>query len=127
MGGRGTIIYGSEGSVFVDRNKHKIFDRNGKLTAHFDSNSNEAGNKLGGGGDTSSKHIANFVNTIRGTEKLAAPIDDAAVSMAMVHYANVAYRINNGFDIDNKTGKMLNAEAEKLWGRDYEKGWEPKL
>ncbi|MCF8358964.1 MAG: Gfo/Idh/MocA family oxidoreductase [Prolixibacteraceae bacterium] len=126
-GGRGTIIYGSEGSVFVDRNKHKIFDRNGKLTAHYDSNSNESGNALGGGGDTSSKHIANFVNAIRGKEKLTAPIDDAAVSMAMVHYTNVAYRINNGFDIDSKTGKMLNAEAEKLWGRDYEKGWEPKL
>jgi predicted dehydrogenase len=126
-GGRGTIIYGSEGSVFIDRNKHKIFDRNGKLTAHFDSNSNESGNTLGGGGDTSSKHIANFINTIRGTEKLAAPIDDAAVSMAMVHYANVAYRINNAFDIDSKTGKMLNAEAEKLWGRNYEKGWKPKL
>ena len=43
--------------------------------------------------------------------------------MAMVHYANVAYRINKGFDIDS-SGKMLDVDAMKLWSRDYEKGWE---
>lgn len=58
---------------------------------------------------------------------LKAPIDDASISMAMVHYGNVAYRINRGFDINPQTGKMLNKKAMKLWGRKYAKGWEPKL
>ena len=45
--------------------------------------------------------------------------------MAMVHYANIAYRINNGYDIDDKTGTMFNREAMALWSRNYEAGWEP--
>ena len=68
-----------------------------------------------------------YLTQIRGKTKLTAPIDDASKSMAMVHYANIAYKINNGFDIDDKTGMTYNREAMKLWSRTYEPGWEPKL
>ncbi|WP_430934639.1 Gfo/Idh/MocA family protein [Saccharicrinis sp. 156] len=124
--GRGTIIYGSEGSVFVNRNKYIVYDRAGKIVKQFDSETKESGIGLGGGGTTSSNHAVNFFNTIRGKEKLTAPIDDASVSMSMVHYANVAYRINRGFDIDSK-GKMLDKRAMELWAREYQPGWEIKL
>ncbi|MFV9551371.1 Gfo/Idh/MocA family oxidoreductase [Algibacter sp. PT7-4] len=123
--GRGTVIYGTEGSVFVNRNKYILYDRKGKLVKELDSASQEAGTALGGGGDTSTKHVQNMFDTIRGKTKLNAPIDDASKSMAMVHYANISYRINKGFDIDDKTGKMYNREAMKLWSRTYESGWEP--
>lgn len=126
-GGRGTIIYGSEGSVFVDRGRYMIYDRKGELIKDNESASQEAGTALGGGGDTSTLHVENFFNTIRGKESLKAPIADAAISMAMVHYSNVAYRIDSGFDIDPKNGKMLSKDAMKLWSRDYEPGWEPKI
>ncbi len=126
-GGRGTIIYGSEGSVFVDRGSYIIYDRSGKLMKESTSASNEAGIALGGGGDTTTQHIENFFGTIRGKDKLLAPIADASISMAMVHYCNVAYRINSGYDIDPDTGKMKNDMAMKLWGRTYEPGWEPVI
>jgi len=126
-GGRGTIIYGSEGSVFVDRNKYIIYDLKGDMVTNNESAEEEAGTALGGGGSTSTMHVENFFNSIRGKEKLMAPIADAAVSMAMVHYSNVAYRINSGFDIDPNSGKMLHKDAMKLWGRDYEPGWEPVI
>jgi len=125
--GRGTIIYGTEGSVFVNRNKYILYDRKGKVLQEYDSKSKEAGNALGGGGDTSTKHVQNLFDTIRGKSKLAAPIDDASISMAMVHYANIAFRINNGFDIDVKTGKIYDREAMKLWSRTYEPGWGLKV
>ncbi len=124
--GRGTIIYGTEGSVFINRNKYIVYDRRGKVVRDYDSELKESGVALGGGGEASFKHVHNFFNTIRGTEKLSAPIDDAAVSMSMVHYANVAYRINQGFEI-GKNGRMYNNEAMKLWSREYQPGWEPKL
>ncbi|KAA5824810.1 twin-arginine translocation signal domain-containing protein [Algibacter amylolyticus] len=123
--GRGTVIYGTEGSVFVDRGKYMLYDRRGKLVKEYNSSSNEAGTALGGGGDTTTKHVINLFDTIRGKAKLTAPIDDASISMAMVHYANIAYRINSGFDIDNQTGMMYNREAMKLWSRTYEAGWDP--
>ncbi|MEN8764786.1 MAG: Gfo/Idh/MocA family oxidoreductase [Wenyingzhuangia sp.] len=125
--GRGVIIYGTEGSVFIDRGKYMLYDRRGKLVKEYNSSSNEAGTALGGGGDMSTRHVQNLFETIRGKAKLTAPIDDASKSMAMVHYANIAYRINRGFDVDDKTGIMYNRDAMKLWTREYAPGWDPKF
>jgi len=124
---RGTVIYGTEGTVFVNRDKYMLYNRQGELIRERESTTYEAGNALGGGGDMSTKHIQNFFDGVRGKAELNAPIDDASISVAMVHYANIAYRINSGFDIDDKTGYMFNKEAMDLWHRTYEPGWEPKL
>jgi predicted dehydrogenase len=126
-GGRGTIIYGSEGSVFVDRGKYILYDRTGKKIKDSKSASNEAGTALGGGGDMSTAHVVNFFNTIRGKDKLNSHIAEGVISQAMVHYANIAYRIDRGFDIDDASGKMYDRDAMKLWGRTYEPGWEPTI
>lgn len=125
--GRGTIIYGSEGSVFVDRGGYKLFDRSGKLVKDSSAETAEAGTALGGGGDLTTGHMINFFDAIRGKSALNAPIDDASVSMAMVHYANIAYRTGKGFDIDENTGRIYDRDAMKLWSRYYEKGWKPEL
>lgn len=126
-GGRGTIIYGSEGSVFVDRGKYIMYDRNGKVVKDSKSDSNEAGTALGGGGDMSTTHVVNFFNTIRGKDKLNSHIAEGVISQAMVHFSNVAYRIGKGFDIDDSTGRMYDRDAMKLWSREYAPGWEPTV
>ncbi len=127
LGGRGTIIFGSDGTVFVDRGRYILYDRSGKIVREHDSGSSEAGTALGGGGDASTAHVVNWFEGIRGKEKLHSHIDVGAVSQTMVHYANVAYRIGHGFDIDNKSGIMYDREAMKLWGRDYDPNWAPKI
>ncbi|HCE58765.1 MAG TPA: dehydrogenase [Prolixibacteraceae bacterium] len=127
MGDRGTIIFGSEGTVFVDRGKYVLYDRAGKIVKESKGTSNEAGTALGGGGDMTTGHVINFFDTIRGKAKLTAPIDDASISMAMVHYSNIAYRAGKGFDVDDKTGLIYDRDAMKFWGRKYEPGWEPTL
>jgi predicted dehydrogenase len=126
-GGRGTIVYGSEGSVFIDRGKYILFDRGGKKIKDNKSDSNEAGTALGGGGDMTTTHVENWFDTIRGKGKLNSHIAEGVISQAMVHYSNVAYRVGHGFDIDDASGRMFDREAMKLWGREYEPGWEPKL
>jgi hypothetical protein len=35
--------------------------------------------------------------------------------------------IGCGFDVDSKTGIMYDRDAMKLWKREYEQGWEPKI
>ncbi|WP_372648450.1 Gfo/Idh/MocA family protein [Draconibacterium sp.] len=127
LGGRGTIIYGSEGTVFVDRGKYIVYDRNGKIVKDSVTGSQEAGTALGGGGDTSTAHVQNWFSAIRGKGKLNSHIMEGAISQTMVHYSNVAYRIGHGFDICDKTGIMYDRDAMKLWGREYDKNWEPKL
>lgn len=124
---RGTIIFGSEGSVFVNRSLYILYDRAGKVIKNSESTSNEAGTALGGGGSMSTAHVENFFQTIRGKGQLTAPIEDGAISQSMVHYSNIAYRIGKGFDIDDVSGKMYDRDAMKLWGREYEPGWEPRI
>jgi predicted dehydrogenase len=123
--GRGTIVYGTEGTVFMDRGGYKIYDRGGKLVKDSKSESNESGTALGGGGDMSTRHAVNFFETIRGKETLTSPIDIGATSQIMTHYANIAYRINEGFNVNTETRKMENEKAMKLWSREYENGWKP--
>jgi len=126
-GGRGTIIFGSEGSVFVDRNHYKLFNRSGKLIEEVSSSGNEGGIALGGGGNMSTQHVMNFFDTIRGKATSNAPIDDANISMAMVHYANVSSRINENFKVNDRNGKMLNDNAMKLWNKPYEPSWKNRF
>lgn len=126
-GERGTIIYGTEGTIWVDRGMYSVYDRAGKMIKDYKSANQESGNALGGGGDTTTQHAKNFFNAVRGTEQVNSPISEGVISQAMTHYANVAYRIGHGFDIDTKTGKMFDRDAMKLWKREYEAGWEPKL
>lgn len=126
-GDRGTIIYGSEGTVFVDRGKYILYDRRGKKIKDNKSASNEAGTALGGGGDMTTGHVVNWFDSIRGKGKLNSHIAEGAISQAMVHYSNIAYRIGRGFDIDDQTGRMYDRDAMKLWGRDYAPGWEPTV
>jgi hypothetical protein len=75
----------------------------------------------------STRHVVNFFDAVRGKAALTAPIDDGVVTMAMVHYCNIAYRIGKGFEIDDKTGRIFDRHAMKLWGREYEPGWEPTV
>ena len=125
---RGTIIYGTEGSVFVNREGYSLFDRSGKKIKDSKSAGTEAGTALGGGGDMTDTHVVNFFNVIRGTEsKLNSPIEEGAITQMMTHYANISYRINKPFKVNSENGQILDQEGMKLWDREYQKGWEPKI
>lgn len=123
---RGTIIYGTEGSVYVDRGGYKQFDRSGKEVKRNLSGSNEAGTALGGGGDMSTIHIVNFFNAVRGLEKQNSNIEEGAVSTLLCHLANISYRTGESLVCDPSNGHIKNSKkASELWTREYEKGWEP--
>lgn len=127
--GRGTIIYGTEGSVFVNRGEYKLYDRNGELVREQSSGGSEQGTALGGGGSMSTRHVLNFLNTIRGKETdQHSPIDEGAKSVHMCHLANIAYQVDqSSLETDAETGRINDDEAMELWGREYEPGWEPTV
>ncbi|MBS9522774.1 Gfo/Idh/MocA family oxidoreductase [Litoribacter alkaliphilus] len=127
-GGRGTIIYGTEGSVFVDREKYRLHDRSGKQIEEVSSQGSEGGVGLGGGGGTSTGHVVNFFEAIRGKETQTSPIDEGAKSSLLCHLANISSRVNENFECDSSNGHILNnPKAMALWSREYEKGWEPTI
>jgi len=125
--GRGTLIYGSDGSVMIDRDGYELYDLSGKLIKENKSAGEEGGVGLGGGGDLPTIHAINFFEGIRGKAKLASPIDQGAISQAMTHYANIASRLGKSFDIDATSGRIYDREVMSLWSRKYEPGWEPKV
>lgn len=126
--GRGTIIYGTDGSVYVDRNGYRLYSRDGELTKESQGEA-EAGTALGGGGSMTTRHVRNFIDAIRKGEMLHAPITTGAVSTHMTHYTNVASRVDGGvITLDPNTGHFKERSLmNTYWGREYEKGWEPKL
>jgi hypothetical protein len=126
--GRGTIIYGTEGSVWVDRDGYQLFDRSGNLILEKKSESSEGGIQLGGGGDMSAMHVQNFFEAIRGKEKQKSPIDEGAASTLLGHLANISSRTGEMLICNPENGHITNSyKAMDLWEREYENGWEPKF
>ena len=123
--GRGTIIYGTEGSVYLDRDGYKLFNRIGKMTRDSRSAGKEAGTALGGGGDMTTNHMINFFEAIRGKVKQNSPIDEGVKSTLLCHLANISYRVGKPLDVNSENGHISDKGAMKLWSREYEPGWEP--
>lgn len=123
--GRGTIIYGTDGSVFVNRDGYKVFDRSGKET-QIRTGEKESGIALGGGGGMTDRHVKNFLDAIRGEAELNAPITEGAISTHMTHYANISSRTGDTrLEIDDETGHFKDWKVmEAFWGREYAPGWQ---
>ena len=94
--------------------------------AIYDLNGKEIGKGSGEGGDRA--HMNNFLEAIRGNAKLNSEIEQGHLSTQLCHLGNIAYRTGRNLEIDPKTGAILkDAEAQKLWKREYRAGWEPKV
>lgn len=124
--GRGTVIYGTEGAVYVDRSGYILYDRNGQVVRERKGAGDEAGIALGGGGGMTTLHIQNFLESIRGKAQLHSPIEEGAISTQLCHYMNISYRTGNQrLEIDPTSGRFKRKKIQKkYWGRTYEKGWE---
>ncbi|MBY0458764.1 MAG: Gfo/Idh/MocA family oxidoreductase [Gemmataceae bacterium] len=73
-------------------------------------------------------HQQNFIDAIRGTAKLNAEIEEGHKSTRLCHLGNLAYRTGRVLTFDSKTETTDSAEANKLLGREYRKGFElPKV
>lgn len=128
--GRGFIIYGTNGTlVNLGGGDYKIFDPKNKLVTEVKSEVEaDANNTVSASGNIEMYHFDNFIKTIRGEAKLNGPVSDASKSVLLCHLANIAQRTGETLHCDPSNGHILhNKEAMKLWGRTYEKGWEPKV
>ncbi len=125
---RGTAIHGTTGTVIIDRDGYEVYDLNGKKKDEFKDAKTTSTQDLIGRDSMTDAHFLNFINCVRGTEKLHSPIDVANVTVTMVQLSNIAWRVDRELQIDTTTGHVKNdAEAMKLWSRDYQPGWEVKV
>ncbi len=126
--GRGITIYGSKGTIMLDRNFYKLFDLGGNLLKEEKEGAASATTNTRGEGQLDVNHVGNFFAAIRKDESLQADINDASISTMLCHLGNMAQDAGETLKIDQATGKVLNNEkAMKNWKREYENGWEPKV
>ena len=111
----GASFYGDQGTLVLTGSGYKVYDRQDKLV----------GEKTASGGDA--VHIANFLAGIRTGTPPNAEIEIGYKSTLLCLLGSIAHRTGHTLNCDPDNGHILdNEEANALWGRQYEPGWEPK-
>jgi predicted dehydrogenase len=124
--GRGTAIYGTSGSMVLDRDGYLLHDVKQALVKQNLEPRKGDGLELTGDDAATSLHIANLLGAIRTGESLRAPIADGAKSVTLCHLGNIAQYTGRKLRTDPATGRILgDADAMKHWSRSYAPGWAP--
>jgi predicted dehydrogenase len=130
---RGIIFYGENGSLDTGDDGYKIYDLNGKLVSEAKSESAEPGGLQGRNLASpnlimDNQHVADFLDAIKNNRRPNCDVETGFKSVVAMQLGNIAWRVGHDLNIDPKNGHIINnPDAQKLWSRTYEKGWEPKL
>jgi predicted dehydrogenase len=123
---RGTTILGTEGSAVIDQDGYVIYDLKDKVVK--ESVAKQVGDALDTGGDDALTllHTNNFLDSIRTGVPLNLPIEDGARTGMLCHLGTIAHQTGRKLHTDPKNGHIIgDADAMKLWGREYATGWNP--
>lgn len=104
----GNIFYGSEGFMLKDVDHWQTYMGRKREPG-------ESGRGIG-------NHYQNFVDAIRASDPgiLTAPIEEGFYSCALIHLANISYRLGRTIDFDPRTQTIVgDKEATALLGREY--------
>ncbi len=129
--GRGFIVYGDKGT-FVNNggDDYKIFDLDNKIVKKSaEGEATNTINPLGPGENLDGYHFRNYIDAIKKDTPLNAEIAEGHKSVLLCQLANISQRVGRTLYCDNADGgKILHdRDAQKLWKREYEKGWEPRV
>jgi predicted dehydrogenase len=122
--GRGTIIYGTEGSMLMDRNGYVQYDLTGSMLSERKEAVQIDGTSITGEDILTVRHLENWHRAITQDEMLNAPVEEANVSNLLCHLGNIAQDLNRNLLINAQTGHARDRDAMKKWNREYEPGWE---
>jgi predicted dehydrogenase len=106
----GNIFYGSKGYMLKELDKWQVF--NGKDRVMGDS-----GNGMG-------NHYQNFIDAIRADDPgmLTPPIEEGFYSCALIHFANISYRLGRTINFDPQKMQIINdPEANLMLTKEYRK------
>jgi len=123
-------FYGEDGTLVISgANEYKIFDLKNKIVEEVkDTKEIDPRDLANPASHLDALHIRNLFNNILNGEKLKADIDSGHKSTLLVQLGNIAQRVGHSLEIDPENGHILKyKEAQKLWSREYEKGWEMKI
>jgi predicted dehydrogenase len=124
---RGTAILGTGGSVVVDRDGYVVYDLKNKVVKESAAAGAKADGLNTSGDDVLTKlHIDNFVSAVRTGTPLSAPIEDGAKTGLLCHLGTISHQVGRKLTIDPRNGHIVgDADASKLWSREYDPRWKP--
>lgn len=126
--GRGSAIYGTEGTVIVDRNGYEVYDHNNELIKEVKAESEASTMDTKGGDMMTRTHMENFQAGITDDAELNSPIEEGHKSVLLCHLGNIAQKTKRALVIDTANGHIKDdSEAMSMWGREYASGWEPDV
>jgi len=126
----GAMFYGEKGSLLITGSDgYKIFGPDNKLIKEQNSKvAIDPRNLMNPAESLDAFHINNFFNAIRTGESLNSDIVSGHKSTLLMQLGNISQRMGRSLKTDESNGRIIqDPEAMKLWGRDYEPGWEMKL
>ena len=114
--GFGIAFYGENGTMVLDGGNVKVLDANGKEVRKVAGSSSDA------------PHFLNFMECVRNGGRPNADVEHGVKSTLLCHLGNIAWRTGHTLNINPENGHVKDdSAAQKLWGREYRPGWEPKV
>ncbi len=126
----GVIFYGETGSVLIESgNSYKVFDLENKLVKAVKNDLViDPRNRMDPSQALDAIHIQNFFDGIKKGTAVASDIVGGYQSTLLAQLGNIALRSGGMLTIDPANGHIRNnPAAEKLWQREYQKGWAPTV
>jgi predicted dehydrogenase len=124
----GNLFYGEKGSMEIGDEGYTAFDQEGKVIKQVKKEefSFASPSTVTSSPAVDELHVANFIESVRDNKLPNADVDTGHKSTLLVQLGNISYRVGRTLNIDAKNGHILgDPDAQRLWSRDYEKGWEP--
>ncbi len=124
----GVIFYGELGALHTGDNSYNVFDNKNKLVKEVKSDViiSESLNTTSPGEALDALHVKDFLDNIRNNRKPFADAQNGHKSALWLHLGNISQRAGRSLSVDPSNGHIIgDKEAEALWSREYEKGWEP--
>lgn len=126
----GVVFYGEMGSIMIPGgNEYKIYDLKNNLVKEVkDTQEIDPRDAANPAGHLDALHIRNLFNNIKNGETLKSDINSGHKSTLLVQLGNISQRVGHSLEINPENGHIIgDKDAQKLWSREYEKGWEMKL
>jgi hypothetical protein len=110
------LFSGDKGTLMIRHSSYTLYEPDGQVRQQVS------------GSAADSVHVHNFLQAIRGKERLNSDIVEGHTSTVLCHLGNISHRVGRALRCDGSNGHIVgDQEAEQLWSREYAPGWEPKL
>lgn len=127
----GVAFYGEKGTAVIHGlDTYYIYEntREQKLIKEVTQSGASEIDTVGPGMYFDAPHAENFLAAIRDGVQLNSEIEEGNKSTLYCHLGNIAWRTGRTLNIDQRNGRIVgDAEAMKLWGREYAPGWRPQV